>query len=45
VFDTGAVPDDQLRNMTSVLTVVNGEVVHDAGALGKHKHHDDDDDD
>ncbi len=33
VFDTQAVPDEQLRNMTSVLTVVNGEVVHDAGAL------------
>lgn len=44
VFDTSAVPDGELRNMTSVLTVVNGEVVHDAGALGKHKRRDDDDD-
>ena len=31
VFDTAAVPDEQFRNMTSVLTVVGGEVVHDAG--------------
>jgi predicted amidohydrolase YtcJ len=28
VFDTRAVPDDQFRNMTSVLTIVNGEIVH-----------------
>lgn len=33
VFDTGAVPDDKLRNMTSVLTIVGGEVVHDTGVL------------
>jgi predicted amidohydrolase YtcJ len=31
VFDERAVPDDKLRNMTSVLTVVGGRVVHDAG--------------
>jgi predicted amidohydrolase YtcJ len=43
VFDTVAVPDGELRNMTSVLTVVNGEVVHDAGALGKRRDDDDDD--
>lgn len=30
VFDTQAVPDEQFRNMTSVLTIVNGEVVHQA---------------
>jgi len=30
VFDTRAVPDDQFRNMTSVLTIVNGEMVHQA---------------
>jgi hypothetical protein len=49
VFDTRAVPDDKLRNMTSVLTVVAGEIVHDTGALDDrrhhHDHHDDDDDD
>jgi len=46
VFDTGAVPDDQFRNMTSVLTVVGGEIVHDSGALSdRHGRHDDDDDD
>jgi predicted amidohydrolase YtcJ len=33
VFDSHAVPDDKLRNMTSVLTVVGGEVVHDTGVL------------
>jgi predicted amidohydrolase YtcJ len=31
VFDERAVPDDKLRNMTSMLTVVGGRVVHDAG--------------
>ena len=46
VFDTRAVPDDQFRNMTSVLTVVGGEIVHDTGALSdRHRRHDDDDDD
>jgi predicted amidohydrolase YtcJ len=34
VFDTSVVPDEQLRNMSSVLTVVGGEIVHDSGALG-----------
>jgi predicted amidohydrolase YtcJ len=45
VFDTQAVPDDKLRNMTSVLTVVGGEIVHDTGALDERRRHDDDDDD
>ena len=34
VFDTSVVPDEQLRNMSSVLTVVGGDIVHDTGALG-----------
>ena len=33
VFDQREVPDDKLRNMTSVLTIVGGKVVHDAGVL------------
>jgi predicted amidohydrolase YtcJ len=46
VFDTQVVPDDQLRNMTSVLTVVGGEIVHDTGALDeRRRRHDGDDDD
>jgi predicted amidohydrolase YtcJ len=32
-FDHSAVPDDRLRAMTSVLTIVDGKVRHDAGAL------------
>lgn len=32
-FDRGAVPDEAIRHMTSVLTIVNGQVVHDAGEL------------
>jgi predicted amidohydrolase YtcJ len=28
IFDENAVPDDEIRQMTSVLTIVNGEVVH-----------------
>jgi predicted amidohydrolase YtcJ len=45
VFDTRAVPDDKFRSMTSVLTVVGGEVVHDAGVLRKEGGRRDDDDD
>lgn len=41
VFDTRAVPDDKLRNMTSVLTVVAGEVVHDTGELDRRPARDD----
>ena len=33
VFDSFAVRDDQIRNMTSVLTIVDGEIVHDAGVI------------
>lgn len=33
VFDERAVPDDEIRTMTSVLTVVGGRIVHDAGVL------------
>lgn len=33
VFDPDAVPDEQIRHMTSVLTVVDGDVVYDAGIL------------
>jgi predicted amidohydrolase YtcJ len=29
IFDSSAVPDHAIRNMTSVLTIVNGEVVYD----------------
>ena len=43
VFDTHKVPDDKLRNMTSVLTVVGGEIVHDTGVLDDRRRHDDDD--
>jgi len=48
VFDARAVPDDKLRSMTSVLTVVGGNVMHDAGVLHVDKPghgHDDDRDD
>ena len=31
--ESAEVPDDKLRNMTSVLTIVGGKVVHDAGVL------------
>ena len=33
VFDPAAVPEEQIRQMTSILTVVGGEVVYDAGVL------------
>ena len=33
VFDPDAVPVERIRHMTSVLTVVGGEVVYDAGIL------------
>jgi predicted amidohydrolase YtcJ len=39
------VSDADLRKIRPILTVVDGKVVHDTGALGQHKHHDDDDDD
>ena len=33
VFDPDAVPDEAIRSMSSVLTVVGGEIVYDAGVL------------
>ena len=45
VFDSRAVPDDKLRNMTSVMTVVDGDIVHDTGEVGKQQGRDDDDHD
>ncbi|MDE0372695.1 MAG: amidohydrolase family protein, partial [Rhodospirillales bacterium] len=33
VLDPDAVPVEQIRHMTSVLTVVGGEVVYDTGIL------------
>ena len=33
IFDSIAVPDDAIRNMKSVLTIVNGEIVYDRGGL------------
>ena len=33
IFDGDAVPDESIRNMKSVLTVVNGEVVFSSGAI------------
>ena len=38
------VSDADVRMIRPILTVVDGKVVHDTGALGRHKHHDDDDD-
>ena len=35
VFDPDAVPDERIRHMTSVLTVVAGAIVHDAGVLDR----------
>lgn len=31
IFDDDAVPDNAIRNMQSVLTIVNGEIVYDSG--------------
>ena len=39
------VSDADMRKIRPILTVVDGKVVHDTGALGRHKHDDDDDDD
>ena len=43
VFDSRAVPDEKLRNMKSILTVVNGDVVYNARALQVDRRHDQDD--
>jgi predicted amidohydrolase YtcJ len=32
-FDEREVPDDQIRSMNSILPIVNGEIVYDAGVL------------
>jgi predicted amidohydrolase YtcJ len=37
------VSDADVRKIRPILTVVDGNVVHDTGALGRHKHDDDDD--
>ena len=37
------VSDADMRKIRPILTVVDGKVVHDTGALGRHKHDDDDD--
>jgi predicted amidohydrolase YtcJ len=36
------VPDEQIKQIRSVLTVIGGEIKYDAGVLGKHKHDNDD---
>ncbi len=33
VFDPAAVSDEDIRHMTSLMTIVGGEIVHDAGVL------------
>jgi hypothetical protein len=33
VLDTGAVSDDAIKRITSVLTIVDGRIVHDSGVL------------
>jgi predicted amidohydrolase YtcJ len=43
--DYFGVSDADMRKTRPILTVVDGKVVHDTGALGRHKHDDDDDDD
>jgi hypothetical protein len=43
--DYFAVPDEELKRISSVLTVVGGNIVHDAGVLRVHRDDDDDDDD
>src|SRR5499426_3129168 len=42
--DYFSVSDADMRKIRPILTVVDGKVVHDTGALGGHKHDDDDDD-
>jgi predicted amidohydrolase YtcJ len=32
-FDERAVPDDEIRTMTSILTIVDGRIVYNAGVL------------
>ncbi len=43
--DYFSVRDEDIKKIRPILTVVGGEIVHDAGVLHVHKHRDDDDDD
>jgi hypothetical protein len=43
--DYFTVPDEQLKRINSVLTVVGGDIVHDAKVLRVEREDDDDDDD
>ena len=43
--DYFTVPDDDIRRLKSILTVIGGNVVHDAGVLRVHKRDHDDRDD
>jgi predicted amidohydrolase YtcJ len=36
-LDAGRVPDEAIKNIRSVLTIVGGRIVHDAGVLGASK--------
>jgi predicted amidohydrolase YtcJ len=44
-FDPVRVPDAEIPRMRSLLTIIGGQIKHDAGYFGRHKGHDDDDDD
>jgi hypothetical protein len=44
-FDPRRVPDAEIPRMRSLLTIIGGQIKHDAGYFGHHKGHDDDDDD
>ena len=43
-FDPVRVPDAEIPRMRSLLTIIGGQIKHDAGYFGHHKGHDDDDD-
>jgi len=42
-FDPVKVPDSEIPRIRSILTIVGGKIVHDAGALRGHRRDDDDD--
>jgi len=44
-FDSGRVPDADIPRIRSLLTVIGGQIKHDAGFFGRHHREDDDDDD
>jgi hypothetical protein len=44
-YFSSRVSDAEVRAMRPVMTIVDGKVVHDTGALDHGHHHDDDDDD